>query len=98
MQAKPEIQGIHQHVELSLESQVTEPDSKAADAEQDESDLEEVQENQTETISGSQVVCAMSRMTDQAQQSSKSEQLQVVMFSVGAVLALVGIYVAIVLL
>ncbi len=64
MQAKPEIQGIHQHIGLSLETETIETATRAAaDTRQDESELIAAQEHQTETIQGSQVVCTINRMT-----------------------------------
>lgn len=99
MQAKPEIQGIHDHVELSLESQImSQVQQKAADIEQDEADLTDVAERQTETISGSQVAFAISQFEQQEQQARKKEsQAQVVIVMVAAVLVVVAAYAAIVL-
>lgn len=100
MQAKPEIQGIHDHVELSLESQIMSPIStKAADIEEDESDLLEAEEPQTETIEGSQVACAFNRMA-KAEEDVKSSknQSQVVVIMISAVLLVVVAYAGLVLL
>lgn len=100
MQAKPEIQGIHDHVEISLESQIMSPmQQKAADIEKDEADLTDVAERQTETISGSQVAFAFSQFEQQEQQSRKKEsQAQVVVIMVAAVMVVVAVYAGIVLL
>ena len=99
MQAKPEIQGIHDHVELSLESQIMSPVKEAADIEQDESDLLDAEEPQTETIEGSQVACAFNRMAQVEQQAKKKDsQVQVITVLASAVFFVVAIYAAIVLL
>ena len=100
MQAKPEIQGIHDHVEISLESQIMSPiQQKAADIEKDEADLTDVAERQTETISGSQVAFAFSQFEREEQQANKKEsQTQVVVIMVAAVLVVVALYAGVVLL
>lgn len=100
MQAKPEIQGIHDHVEISLESQIMSPmQQKAADIEKDEADLTDVAERQTETISGSQVAFAFSQFEREEQQANKKEsQAQVVVIMVAAVLVVVALYAGVVLL
>ena len=97
MPAQPQIQGIHDHVELSLESQVMQPLKKEADIERDESDLVEAQEHQTETIEGSQVAFALNRMAQQEAKSKKEDQKRVVMVTISSVLILVGLYAAMVL-
>lgn len=100
MQAKPEIQGIHDHVELSLESQIMAPvKEEAANIEQDEADLVDVAERQTETISGSQVAFAFSQFEQAEHQSRKKEsQARVVIIMIAAVLVVVALYAGIVLL
>lgn len=99
MQAKPEIQGIHHHVEISSESQIMSPIKKAADIEQDESDLVGIEERQTETISGSQVACGFRRIEqEEADRKAKDNQAQVVVITIAAVMMVVAAYVGLVLL
>ena len=98
MQAKPEIQGIHDHVELSLESQIMSAPQDAADIEKDEADLVDVAERQTETVSGSQVAFALSRFEKEEKRARKKEsQVHVIIVMAAAVLALVAVYAVIVL-
>lgn len=100
MQVKPEIQGIHDHVELSLESQVLSPEkNKVADIEQDEADLVNIAERKTETISGSQVAFAFSQFEQKQKQRRKKEsQAQVVIIMVAAVMLVVAVYAGVVLI
>lgn len=98
MSAQPQIQGIHDHVELSLQSQVMQPLKKTDDIERDESDLIEAQEHQTETIEGSQVAFALNRMAQQEAKSKKDDQKRVVMITISSVLILVGLYAGMILL
>ena len=98
MAAQPQIQGIHDHVELSLESRVVEDDKQPSNLEKDESALLDMQNRQTQTVSGSQVVCAISRMAAEEKKSKRNEQVKVLMATTGAVLAVVMVYAAIVLI
>ena len=97
MQAQPEIQGIHDHVELSLQSQVMQPLNKETDIEKDESDLIEAEEHQTESIQGSQVAFALNRMAQQEAKAKKEDQRRVAMVIISSVLILVSLYVGLVL-
>ena len=98
MQAQPQIQGIHESVELSDASLETEASTQTSDIERDESDLVEAQEHQTETISGSQVACAFNRMAEEHAQVKKESQLRVVTVTIAAVMVVVGLYAGLVLM
>lgn len=98
MQGQPQIQGIHESVELSETPLAIEPSFQSTDSEQDESDLVAAEGHQTETISGSQVVCAFNRMAQEEAKSKKESQWRTALVSIAAVLAVVGLYAGLVLL